>query len=198
MEIITRKQAIELGLTTYFTGKRCKHNHLAVRWVSSMVCAECTSQRASTWRDNNSTHRTTYRKQYRTDNLEKEREYARTFHTKHKDRLNTCRRGDYHANPIKYMLYRAKERASKFNIPFNLEVCDVTMNDRCPVFNTLFSIGDYDNSPSLDRIIPELGYIRGNIIVISSKANRIKNNATWEDIEKVALFFKNHTNSKNL
>ena len=31
-------------------------------------------------------------------------------------------------------------------------------------------------------MIPELGYIKGNVWVISNKANRIKNNATLEEL----------------
>lgn len=40
MEIITRKQAKEQGLTHYFTGKPCKHGHVAKRLVAG-GCVEC-------------------------------------------------------------------------------------------------------------------------------------------------------------
>jgi len=40
-----------------------------------------------------------------------------------------------------------------------------------------------DNSPSLDKLIPELGYVKGNITVMSVRANRIKNDATRQEIE---------------
>jgi hypothetical protein len=42
-----------------------------------------------------------------------------------------------------------------------------------------------DNSPSLDRIVPEKGYVAGNIRVISQRANRIKSNATVEELRAV-------------
>jgi hypothetical protein len=48
----------------------------------------------------------------------------------------------------------------------------------------------HDNSPSLDRIIPELGYVKGNIMVISHKANTIKSNANIEELEKVFCFIR--------
>ena len=41
MDIITRKQAQEQGLTHYFTGKPCKHGHLAQRLVSNRGCCLC-------------------------------------------------------------------------------------------------------------------------------------------------------------
>lgn len=40
-----------------------------------------------------------------------------------------------------------------------------------------------EDSPSIDKVIPELGYVRGNVWVISNKANRIKNNATLEELK---------------
>ena len=45
---------------------------------------------------------------------------------------------------------------------------------------------DTDNSPSIDRLIPELGYIKGNVNVISLRANIIKNNATKDELIKIA------------
>jgi len=38
------------------------------------------------------------------------------------------------------------------------------------------------NSPTLDRIQNDQGYIPGNVIVVCSKANRIKNNGCLVDL----------------
>ena len=45
-------------------------------------------------------------------------------------------------------------------------------------------------SPSLDRIDPNRGYTKDNIIVMSYRANRIKNDATKEEIKKLAEWIK--------
>lgn len=51
--------------------------------------------------------------------------------------------------------------------------------------------GGGPSSPSLDRLRPELGYVRGNICVISNLANRIKSNATSaEELEHVAAWMR--------
>ena len=47
-----------------------------------------------------------------------------------------------------------------------------------------------DNSPTLDRIIPERGYVKGNVVVISALANRIKTNANVRQIELVAEWLR--------
>jgi hypothetical protein len=93
----------------------------------------------------------------------------------------------------KLLLDGAKSRAKKKNIPFSIKLDDIFIPDICPVLGiTLFKIGEHssDNSATLDRIIPSLGYVPGNIIVISSKANRIKSNATYEEIFMVGEWLK--------
>jgi len=64
-------------------------------------------------------------------------------------------------------------------------------NNRCPIFGFEYkqstgSKGGGDFSASLDKIIPEKGYVLGNLQVISFKANRIKNDATPEELMLVA------------
>jgi len=47
-----------------------------------------------------------------------------------------------------------------------------------------------DLTPSIDRIDPKKGYVKDNIIVVSMRANRIKNDATVDEIRKVADFYE--------
>jgi hypothetical protein len=103
---------------------------------------------------------------------------------------------NYASKPIERLLFdSAKSRSKKKNIPFLIKLEDIVVPDTCPVLGIpLFKVGEYssDNSATLDRIIPSLGYIPGNIIVISNKANRIKSNATYEDIFKVSEWLKSN------
>lgn len=50
----------------------------------------------------------------------------------------------------------------------------------------------YGNSPSVDRVKPELGYVKGNILVCSLRANRIKQDATPAELMRVAEFFRRY------
>lgn len=46
------------------------------------------------------------------------------------------------------------------------------------------------NLATLDRVVPEKGYVDGNVIVISDRANRLKNNGTAEEHEKIAAYIR--------
>jgi len=111
-----------------------------------------------------------------------------------------CRLEDRRNNIQKYLFKTARARAKKNNDFFNLVVDDVIIPGFCPILNIpLFIEGKVqtNNSPSIDRIDNSKGYIKGNIIVISYKANRIKNNATVDELEKVYLFYKNLSEKKD-
>lgn len=89
----------------------------------------------------------------------------------------------------KRMLIAAKARAKKNNLPFNITIEDIIIPNKCPLLNvelTLYSTksgkSSDDTVASLDRIIPELGYTKGNIQVISKLANVLKNKATKEQL----------------
>lgn len=91
------------------------------------------------------------------------------------------------------MFLQVRSRARIDGIPFNLELSDFVIPDYCPVLGIKLEKGvglRADNSPSIDKIIPALGYTKGNIIIVSWKANRIKTNATVDEILKVGLFYE--------
>lgn len=88
-----------------------------------------------------------------------------------------------------YSLYHhAKATARKKNLLFNIELTDIVIPDVCPFLEIpLKREGPLaPNSPSLDKIVPRLGYVKGNVQVISFKANTMKHNATLEEFELMA------------
>ena len=88
-------------------------------------------------------------------------------------------------------LQRAKSRAIQKGVPFSLTIDDIIIPEYCPILKTKLEQGDKihnDNSPSLDRLIPSLGYVPGNVTVISYKANRIKNDATPEELKAIVAW----------
>jgi len=88
---------------------------------------------------------------------------------------------------------RAKTRARTKNIPFDLDLAYLNSiaTDVCPVFGTEFVWGRQQGprhryTPSLDRVVPELGYVKGNVVFISMWANVIKADATEKELYAVA------------
>lgn len=98
-------------------------------------------------------------------------------------------------SPEYKMWTSAKCRAKKAHLPFDISVSDIKIPEFCPLLDVLLqrSKGKSNwNSPTLDRKIPALGYVKGNVWVVSRRANAIKNDATIEDFEKVLQNWKNN------
>ena len=92
------------------------------------------------------------------------------------------------AHPSYDMWTNAKVRAKQNSLPFDLTLEDIIIPEVCPMLGIPIFRGTLehsDNSPTLDKIIPSKGYVRGNVWVISMRANRIKQDATLEELGKV-------------
>lgn len=89
--------------------------------------------------------------------------------------------------------YQIKYRARKAGIPFGMSPEDIPLPAACPVFGTPFVLGKHlhPRSPTVDRIRPALGYVAGNVRVISHRANAIKNDSVSStEILQVALYME--------
>lgn len=104
-------------------------------------------------------------------------------------------------DPRKNLLKWSKNRAKKKGIAFNLDVEDIVIPDRCPVLGLpLILAKDRPTgcSPSLDRIDPAKGYTKGNIQVVSYRANRLKADASLLELCAVASFYSHFLASSYL
>lgn len=105
-----------------------------------------------------------------------------------------------HSKPGMYLFYNAKARARNKDVPFDIVYEDILpIPEFCPVLGIKLDLkpagrrGFYDHSPSLDRIVPAKGYVKGNIRVISNRANCIKRDATPEELRKIADYIERET-----
>lgn len=109
------------------------------------------------------------------------------------ERCSQCA-SEYHAqcrrrNLAVYMLTKARTRAKKLGVPFSLTLDDIIIPEVCPILGMPLVLSDRRAtpcSPSLDKIKPELGYVPGNIQVISARANVMKNDATPGELRAFA------------
>jgi len=96
------------------------------------------------------------------------------------------------------LINRAKKRATKKNLEFNIDENYLKsiwpLDNRCPLTGEKFVFGTKANSKysaTLDRIDNNLGYVKGNVQIISSIANCCKNNATINELNLILTNWKN-------
>ena len=129
--------------------------------------------------------------------------YSSNYYARNKDRFQNYneRRRELHREDPRIRLRggaygRAIKKGIKFNLPTYKDLPKCPLN--CPILEIPLIVGSdknsngggTDNSPTLDRIDNNKGYIKGNIQIISRKANQMKSNANFEEIKKLYLFMK--------
>lgn len=92
-------------------------------------------------------------------------------------------------------LSNTKSVCEKDGVPFDITAEDLAPYPlTCPVLgipiNWMSTGSSGNDSPSIDRMIPERGYVRGNVRVISHKANRLKSNASLHELEAIVNYMK--------
>lgn len=100
------------------------------------------------------------------------------------------------SDPAGFMLRSVRNRAYRNKIPFDLRSEDIFIPEFCPILGiklTAPGSGYSDASPSLDRLDPNKGYVRGNVAVISMRANWMKSNATADEHERIAAWMRAHS-----
>lgn len=87
---------------------------------------------------------------------------------------------------------RALVKGLKYNLSIDYLTSIFPKDNICPVLGTKmeFNVGSIQTSPSVDRIDPKKGYVKGNVAWVSYRANSIKQDATIEELEKVLKFYK--------
>ena len=119
---------------------------------------------------------------------EKQLAYARKYQAKRRENL------EYR---LQMLINASKQRAVLKNIEHTLTLNQLKsiypIDNKCPVFGTELKFGDAgfrDNSPSIDKIDPAKGYTLDNVQVISWRANRVKADATVQELEMLLSFMK--------
>jgi hypothetical protein len=130
------------------------------------------------------------RRDYDAANLEKVKAQRRKYRADNPEYFARKRKEHVAENPEKYVVYEARKRAKKFGLECTITPEDVVIPEFCPILGMKLERGkidkNRDNTPSLDRIAPEVGYIPSNVAVMSFRANRIKNNGTAEEHRLIA------------
>lgn len=145
-------------------------------------CKACNAE----WRDAHRAEAKLYFQDYRSKNRDRLTAFDKTKKRKAQKRRNRISpRGR-----VLNLLSAARGRAKAFGVPFSLSVDDVQIPERCPVLGfPLVLDRRCDQSPSLDRVEREKGYVKGNVVVVSARANRIKSDATIPELCCLVEFY---------
>lgn len=84
----------------------------------------------------------------------------------------------------KKILNRAKYRAIKRGLDFNIDITDIIIPEICPILGTPIEV------PSIDRIDPAKGYVKGNVMICSNRGNVLKNNGSLDEFRRVVTFLE--------
>ena len=125
--------------------------------------------------------------EYRASKREHYKEYMAYRREVDNETIKANRRKHYRNHPESRMLMAAKQRAKNQGLEFNLTIDDIVIPDKCPLLEVPFVAGEkgnYEYTPSLDRIDPTRGYIKGNVWLITKRSNTMKNSATREELLK--------------
>jgi hypothetical protein len=121
------------------------------------------------------------------------REKWRTQSTSHKKRWSGYSKAYRERFPFRAKVTAFRTKAAQLDLPFDLDESWFIENQgtHCPVLGIKYTTNHRDSQASVDRLIPERGYTKDNCRIISMKANRLKNNATVEELKKIIAYIEN-------
>ena len=96
-------------------------------------------------------------------------------------------------NPMRFKLQGLAAKSKKLGILFDLKEEDLIVPDVCPVLGIPLDGKTRDTQWSVDRLVPDRGYTKANIKIISMRANRLKNDASILDVESILRYMKENS-----
>lgn len=102
-----------------------------------------------------------------------------------------------HADPLRYLLQYAKKRAKQQELKFSItkQHFSVDLPTHCPVLGcelTYSSAVQVYNSASLDRIDTSMGYVPGNVMIVCWRVNKLKGDASLQELSKIVAYMESH------
>jgi len=102
------------------------------------------------------------------------------------------------SDPFGFALNELRRNAKKRNQPFDLTKADFSpLPSHCPVLGVEldYSGAGGPNAASIDRTDCKQGYVRGNVVIMSRRANTLKNDASPEELRKVLEYIEKFSKS---
>ena len=123
---------------------------------------------------------------------EKQQENSKQWRLNNPERMQEHRKTWEHSNPSWIMYHNANRRAKELGLPFNISFKDIVIPEYCPILGIRLSNDTRESTASLDRVKPELGYVIGNVRVISMRANRLKQDASLDELRAIVKYMEDN------
>lgn len=98
------------------------------------------------------------------------------------------------SNYFKFFIMNKKKAMLRAGVPWDLDETYLRelFTGVCPVFGYEIHVGGAkdDHKAELDHLVPSKGYIKGNVRWISSRANRLKSDASIDELKKVLKYME--------
>lgn len=162
------------------------HNSSVRKDGYSTYCKPC----SKAWRESNKETLRQKKKDYysRPEIAERYKVYKAKYYEDNKDYLTNQAKDFYENNRAKRLLIKSKETAKNSGLEHSITLEDIIIPEYCPVLGVKLTAtlgeGQVQTNASIDRIDSTKGYVKGNVQVISRKANTMKSNATKEELIK--------------
>ena len=99
---------------------------------------------------------------------------------------------DWKIDAAKLLYKNIKSRCKRIGREFSIDLEDIIIPEKCPVFGFQLKREDKKTwmcAPSVDRIDSSKGYVKGNVTVVSRRANILKRDATVEELEQLFNYY---------
>lgn len=158
------------------------------------LCKKCRNEKAAVQRDKHrEKNNIKYVEKYHSDSEFREHRNEMSRKSNHKMKKE---------HPERTMLYSSRSRAKEKGWEFNIDESDIFIPTHCPILGIELISGGMGvhafNSPSIDRIDSSKGYIKGNVQIISLRANMMKNDANLQELEQFCKNILNYMNNEDI
>lgn len=201
MQVISRSEAKERGLKDFFTNVPCKHGHMEVRSVANGTCRQCARDVANKARSKNPELNRQQCREWYARNKERAKQWKIDWIANNRSQYDE-RRKRYRSKTkvrAKELLAMAKFASKKKNVPFDLDyewIFERLDRGTCEMTQIKFDLEPFPEgrqnpyTASLDRIVPERGYVKSNVRMILWALNAAFNSYgenVYADIARVFL-----------
>jgi hypothetical protein len=160
------------------------------------VCKKCKNLQAREYYVNHEESIKLQRQEFKKENLVSIKEKNKNYYHSNKEDIRIRARARNINRKEVVILTKAKQRAKERGLEFNLTIEDIIIPEVCPVLGIPI-IRDLsklnENSPTLDRVDNTKGYVKGNVCIISHRANVIKSYGSLEEHQKVIDYIKSRS-----